>query len=154
MKTATPVYCGIVCLYILVVSVLILPVLTFVGTYSLAAGSVPRINQACLVCSGEMASDDRELVPAKPTNQFMTKVLSANENSIRCQKAKSIITKYSFSDVQTKSCMGEVYQFVAIRKGEQFLIHINAFTRNLVEVAKVFSSSANLNRAENATRSK
>jgi hypothetical protein len=142
---AMPVLCGIVSLYILVAGILILPILRFVENYKLAAHY-----SSAAIASGKaeylITSDTTQ-----PKNQFIAKVLSANENSTGCRRVKIILTDYSFSDFQTKSCMGKVYQFVATRKGQHFLIEFNALTREFVKVTKILPSNANLASKENLT---
>jgi hypothetical protein len=144
---ALPVLCGIVSLYILVAGILILPILRFVDNYKLAANY-----SSAATASGKtdnlITSD-----ATQPRNQFIAKVLRANENSASCRKVKIILTDYSFSDFQTKSCMGKVYQFVATRKGQQYLIEFNALTREFVKVTKILPSNANLAAKENLTTS-
>jgi hypothetical protein len=66
---------------------------------------------------------------------------------------KIILGDYSFSDFQTKSCIGKVYQFVATRKGQLFLIEFNALTRELVKVTKIPPSNANLASKDDLTAS-
>jgi hypothetical protein len=53
-----------------------------------------------------------------------------------CATAKSIIAKYAFDNLQTKSCEGTVYSFTATRAGKPFLIKISALTGELVEVKR------------------
>jgi hypothetical protein len=148
MKTAAlPVFCGIVSIYILVAGILTLPILRFMENYNLAA-DYSSVATASAKAEELITSD-----ATQPRNQFIAKVLSANENSGSCRKVKTILTDYSFSDVQTKSCMGKVYQFVATRKGQQFLIEFNALTREFVKVTKLLRSNANLASKENFTAS-
>src|SRR5688500_1659857 len=140
MRTAAmPVFCGIISLYILVAGILILPVLRFVENHSLAGNYSPAVTTSADAEYGRTMSDTTE-----PKNQFIAKVLSANENSPGCRRVKVIIADYSFSDVQTKSCMGKVYQFVATRQGQKFFIEFNAFTGEIVKVAKILPSKADL----------
>jgi hypothetical protein len=54
-----------------------------------------------------------------------------------CEQARAIIGKYSFGNVQAKSCEGEVYSFTAERLGKPFLVKISALNGELVEVRKV-----------------
>ena len=139
MKTAAmPVFCGIISLYALVAGILVLPILRFVENHSLAADYSPAV-AASADAKPRVISDT-----TLPKDSFITKVFSANGNSARCQRVKVIIADYSFSDVQTKSCMGKLYQFVATRKGEKVLIEFNAFTDEFVKVAKILPSTANL----------
>jgi|SRR5215207_928315 hypothetical protein len=139
MKTAAmPVFCGIISLYALVAGILVLPILRFVENHSLAADYSPAVTASAE--AKPRATSDRTL----PKDNFITKVFSANENSARCRRVKVIIADYSFSDVQTKSCMGKLYQFVATRKGEKVLIEFNALTDEFVKVAKILPRTTNL----------
>ena len=136
---AMPVFCGIISLYILVAGILVLPILRSVENHSLAANYSPALT----------TSADAEYVramnePAEPKNQFIAKVHSANENSPGCRRVKVILADYLFSDVQTKSCMGKVYQFVATRRGQNFFIEFNALTGEFVKVAKILPSKGDL----------
>ena len=64
----------------------------------------------------------------------------ANEASSKsCNKAKLIISKYGFEDIQTKSCNGKIYHFSATREGKKFSVKINALTSALTEIKKVKS---------------
>jgi hypothetical protein len=137
---ALPVFCGIVSLYILVAGILILPILRLVENHNLAANH----SSAATVSADEAT---------QPRNQFIAKVFSANENSASCRRVKIILTDYSFSEVQTKSCMGKVYQFVATRQGQHYLIEFNALTRDFVKVTRILRSNANLASKENFTAS-
>ena len=72
----------------------------------------------------------------------LDRVSEANEASSKnCNKAKSIIGKYGFEDIETKSCNGKIYHFSATRKGKRFSVKINALTSELTEVKKVLSST-------------
>jgi hypothetical protein len=75
--------------------------------------------------------------PVNPKNLFMEKVLSANDGSRSCQKAKTIVKKYGFSDVETKICRGAIYQFVGMRDGKKFSIKFSALTGALTEILAV-----------------
>jgi hypothetical protein len=139
MKTAAmPVLCGIISLYALVAGILILPILRFVENHSLAADYSLAVRASAE--AKRRATSDTTL----PKDNFIAKVFSANENSARCRRVKVIIGAYSFSDVQTKRCMGSLYQFVATRKGEKVLIDFNALTDEFVKVAKFRPSTADL----------
>ena len=135
---AMPVFCGIISLYALVAGILILPILRFVENHSLAADYSPSI----LVSAD--AEKPRAASNTTLKDGFITKVFSANGNSPRCQRVKVIIAEYSFSNVQTKSCMGRVYQFVATRKGQKLLIEFNAFSDEFIKVAVIRPSPVNL----------
>ena len=140
MKTATvPAFCGIISLYALVAGILILPILRFVENHSLAADYSPSVLVSADAEKPRATSDT-----TLPKDDFITKVFSANGNSPRCQRVKVIIAKYSFSNVQTKSCMGRVYQFVATRKGQKHLIEFNAFSDEFIKVAVIRPSPVNL----------
>jgi len=149
--TVTRVFCA----YVLVAGILVYPILKMIEAYSLAAGGSLWIEQTCALCSGQyqpepsinstdMATATGELALTERRYQFIAKVLSANEKSKACQKARSIIGRYSFSDIQTRACMGKVYHFVATRNGQKFSIKINALTRQIIEVASIPASAAAL----------
>jgi hypothetical protein len=76
-------------------------------------------------------------------NRKVASLVSASEaaSSKNCNKAKSIISKYGFEDIETKSCNGKIYQFSATRKGKRFSVKINALTSELTEIKKVLSST-------------
>jgi hypothetical protein len=78
--------------------------------------------------------------PPNPRNLFMEKVLNANDSSRSCQKAKSIIKKDGFSDIETRVCRGKVYHFLAMRDGKQFSIAFSAITGNVIETKAVPAS--------------
>ena len=140
MKTAAvPAFCGIISLYALVAGVLVLPILRFVENHSLAADYSPPV-----IASADGQNSSATSGTTLPKDNFITKVFSANENSARCRRVKVIIADYSFLDVQTKGCMGSLYQFVATRKGEKVLIDFNALTDEFVKVAKFRPSTADL----------
>jgi hypothetical protein len=80
---------------------------------------------------------------SKRRHQFMAKVLVAQENSIPCRKARSMISD-AFSDVQTRSCMGKVYRFEATGKRQRFLIKVYASSGKLVEKPKAIPEMSNL----------
>ena len=75
--------------------------------------------------------------PPNPKNLFREKVCSANNGSRSCQKAKTIVTKYGFSDVKTKVCRGAIYQFQGTRGGKKFSIKFSALTGALTEILAV-----------------
>jgi hypothetical protein len=145
MKSAAmPVFCGIVSFYLLVAGILIWPILRVVENHSLASDYASAATASANAENLMITSD-----ATQPKNQFIAKVLSANENSPLCRRAKIVIADYSFSEVQAKSCMGKVYQFVATRKSQKFLIEFNALTRDFVKVTKIVPSDANIGFKEN-----
>jgi hypothetical protein len=95
------------------------------------------------VASIDIAPD--ESVSAKPKHQSPTqlteKVVGSDENSKSCNKAKLIISKYAFADVEAKSCKGKIYHFFATRGGKKFSIKISALTNELIEVTKVLPNN-------------
>jgi hypothetical protein len=101
----------------------------------------------------KLASVDSELadepVSVKPRNQssikLATKAVASDENSKSCNKAKSIIGKYAFADIEAISCKGKVYRFSATRNGKKFSIKISAVTWELIEIAKVLSRASRSN---------
>ena len=58
-----------------------------------------------------------------------------NEKPNDCQKAQSIIGKYKFLNVESKSCEGEIYHFIGTRAGKTFSIRIRVATWELTEIA-------------------
>jgi hypothetical protein len=62
-----------------------------------------------------------------------------NEKPNDCQKAQSIIGKYKFLNVESKSCEGEVYHFIGTRAGKAFSIKIRVATWELTEIAGALS---------------
>ena len=56
--------------------------------------------------------------------------------SVSCDKAKSIVTGYGFSDIQTTSCSGSVYSFAANRGGKSFAVKVSALNGELTEVKR------------------
>lgn len=69
---------------------------------------------------------------AKTTNSAAA-TASAN---VSCDKAKSIVTGYGFSDIQTMSCAGSVYSFAANRGGKSFAVKVSALNGELTEVKR------------------
>ena len=57
-------------------------------------------------------------------------------SSVSCDKAKSIVTGYGFSDIQTQSCSGSVYSFAATRGGKSFSVKVSALNGELTEVKR------------------
>jgi hypothetical protein len=56
--------------------------------------------------------------------------------SVSCDKARSIITGYGFGNIQTKSCVGDVYSFAAVRGGKSFSVKVSALSGELTEVKR------------------
>jgi hypothetical protein len=65
----------------------------------------------------------------------------ANEASRSCNKAKAVIGKYGFEDIEAKGCKGKVYHFSATRNGTRYSVKISALTWELTEIKKVLSSA-------------
>ena len=62
----------------------------------------------------------------------------------QCEKAKAMISKYAFAEVEATSCKGGVYHFIATRDGKKFLIKVSARKGNLLEVEKLAPRSVPL----------
>jgi len=60
---------------------------------------------------------------------------SASAN-MSCDKAKSVVMGYGFSDIQPKICSGSVYSFAASRGGKSFSIKVSALNGVLTEVKR------------------
>jgi hypothetical protein len=103
-----------------------------------AAGNEPQGSGEDRTASAEITWEVP--TPPSPKNLFMEKVLSANNGSRSCQKAKNIVTKYGFSDVETKVCRGVIYQFTGMRNGKKFSIKFSALTGALTEILAVSDS--------------
>jgi hypothetical protein len=72
------------------------------------------------------------------SSAFAKKVAKSNEESESCKKAKRAVSRYAFSNIETKSCRGKIYRFIATRDGKHFSIKVSAGTG---EVLEVFESS-------------
>jgi hypothetical protein len=100
-----------------------------------------------------MASLDEALKTEQPAESskriFMEKVLGSYEKSESCRKAKSMIARYSFTEIEAKSCKGKVYHFWGIRDGRKFSIKIVPRTGELIEVKTLLESSGQGQSSEN-----
>jgi peptidoglycan hydrolase-like protein with peptidoglycan-binding domain len=97
--------------------------------------------------AAEAAAKQRQAEKAQrfadnPRLASIDSVSEANEASSKsCNKAKAIIGKYGFENIETKSCNGKIYNFAATRKGKRYLVKINARTSELTEIKKLLSST-------------
>jgi hypothetical protein len=101
-----------------------------------------KAQEAALVVEKQRQAEEAERLADNRKVASIDNASEANEaSSKRCNKAKSIIGKYGFEDIETKSCSGKVYHFSATRNGKRFSVKINALTSALTEVKKVLSSA-------------
>lgn len=63
--------------------------------------------------------------------------------SSKCQKARTVIQGYAFTDVRAKSCEGDSYLFSATRDKSSFSIRISPRTWELTEVSKALPEASN-----------
>jgi len=73
--------------------------------------------------------------PPKPKKATSSAKTTASSN-VSCDKAKSIVTGYGFSNIQTQSCNGSVYSFAASRGGKSFSVKVSALNGELTEVKR------------------
>jgi hypothetical protein len=73
-----------------------------------------------------------------------TSKLEGKHNSASCKKAKATISKYAFTDIEAKTCEGEVLQFAAFRNGEKFSIDVHAGSGDLIKVEKLAPNAASI----------
>jgi hypothetical protein len=71
----------------------------------------------------------------KPKKATTPETTTASAN-VNCDKAKSIVTGYGFSNIQTMSCSGSVYSFSANRGGKSFSVKVSALNGELTEVKR------------------
>ncbi len=102
-----------------------------------------KAQEAALALEKQRQAEEAERLADKRKVASLDSASEANEASSKsCNKAMSIIGKYGFEDIETKSCNGKIYQFSATRKGKRFSVKINALTSELTEIKKVASSAA------------
>jgi hypothetical protein len=95
-------------------------------------------NTVALPAATETAGGKQEVssIDVEQNSQFSN---GANEKPNDCQKAQSIIGKYKFLNVKSKSCEGEIYHFIGTRAGKTFSIKIRVATWELTEIAGALS---------------
>src|SRR5215207_1034954 len=102
-----------------------------------------KAREAALALEKQRQAEEVERAAEKRKLTSLDSAPEANEASSKsCNKAKSIIGKYGFEDIETNSCEGKVYHFSATRNGKRFSVKINALTSELTEIKKVASSAA------------
>ena len=102
-----------------------------------------KAQEAALTLAKQRQAEEAERLADDRKVASLDSASAANEASSKnCSKAKSIIGKYGFEDIETKSCNGKIYHFAATRKGKRFSVKINALTSELTEVKRVLSSAA------------
>jgi hypothetical protein len=72
----------------------------------------------------------------KKTMAAKTTAKTTVSDNVSCDKAKSIVTGYGFSDIQTMSCSGSIYSFAANRGGKSFAVKVSALNGELTEVKR------------------
>jgi hypothetical protein len=75
------------------------------------------------------------VAPPKPEKATPSAKTTASSN-VSCDKAKSIVTGFGFSNIQTQSCSGSVYSFAASRGGKSFSVKVSALNGELTEVKR------------------
>ncbi|VAV92399.1 hypothetical protein MNBD_ALPHA08-2027 [hydrothermal vent metagenome] len=58
-------------------------------------------------------------------------------NQLSCDKAKSIVTDFGFSDVTARTCTGTVYDFNAKRDGNPYSVKVSSLSGELKGVKKI-----------------
>jgi hypothetical protein len=102
-----------------------------------------KAQEAALALAKQRQAEDAERLADKAKVASLDNASEADEASSKsCNKAKSVIGKYGFEDIETKSCTGKIYHFSATRTGTRFSVKINALTSELTEIKKVLSSAA------------
>jgi peptidoglycan hydrolase-like protein with peptidoglycan-binding domain len=99
-----------------------------------------KVQEAALALEKQRQAEEAERLAHNRKVASLDSASEANEAlSKSCNKAKSIVGKYGFEDIQTKSCNGKIYHFSATREGKKFSVKINALTSALTEIKKVIS---------------
>jgi hypothetical protein len=126
-------------------------------TTRLAAAAIakPKVIKKPQAVSAEITAPPKPLAKptlAKPSSEDRAPVKLAakpadepdqRSANVSCEKAKSIIVKFAFSNVEAKSCEGNTYSFAATRSGKQFFVRVSALSGELVEVRKMPNASDN-----------
>ena len=92
-----------------------------------------------------MLPKQEAIIPQRKPVEAVTAPQNAPDqktNSISCEEARMIITKYAFSNVTPTSCDGEIYSFAATRAGKPYAVKISSSNGELTEVKKNNSKSA------------
>jgi hypothetical protein len=91
----------------------------------------------------EATPDGAELEPnvaARPDPQALAREAPEGEPgadaSVSCEAAADVVTDFGFSEVETTSCSGELYEFAAKRDGMAYSIKVNPADGELAEVKK------------------
>ena len=101
-----------------------------------------KAQEAALALEKQRQAEEAERLADNRKVASIDSASEANEASSKsCNKAKSIISKYGFEDIETKSCNGRIYHFSATREGKRFSVKINTLTSALTEIKKVISSA-------------
>jgi len=101
-----------------------------------------KSREAALALEKQRQAEEAERLADSRKVASIDSASEANEASSKsCNKAKSIIGKYGFEDIEAKSCRGKVYHFSATRNGKRFSVKISALTLELTEIKKVLSSA-------------
>ena len=102
-----------------------------------------KAQEAALARAKQRQAEEAERLADKRKIASLDSASEVDEASSKsCNKAKSVIGKYGFEDIETKSCTGKIYHFSATRTGTRFSVKINALTSELTEIKKVLSSAA------------
>lgn len=59
------------------------------------------------------------------------------ENQLSCDKAKTIVSDFGFSDVTPRACTGTIYDFSAKRDGKPYSVKVSALSGELKGVRKI-----------------
>jgi hypothetical protein len=103
----------------------------------LAAASTDAM-QSEATSEGAVPKSEMQAVLAKPAAPER----QAEPASASCKKAMAMISKYAFTDVEPRSCEGEVLKFAAFRDGEKFSVEVQARSGDLIKVEKLAPSAA------------
>lgn len=55
---------------------------------------------------------------------------------LTCHAARNLVDRSGFNSVRTRECRGEVYTFRARKKGHNYVVKVNAYSRRIVAVSR------------------
>lgn len=61
----------------------------------------------------------------------------AARNKLSCGAAANLVDRNGFNAVKARDCRGEVYTFKARKKGHNYIVKVNAFTRRIVGAGRI-----------------
>ena len=58
-------------------------------------------------------------------------------HKMSCGAARNLVDRSGFNAVKTRECKGKVYTFKARKKGHNYIVKVNAFTRRIIGVGRI-----------------